>query len=161
SSQTNQRWHNLVRYAATRLRLQDVNPSPTGIPDNTFGNFLGLPVTIRGANGFSVTGQAILDFAGTYPSLSSSSSKRDSVYLQSDYAFNPHVLALAGFRYEDDRGSPLSSFGESPARRKNFSYITEVQAGLGTRAYATLGGSVENNAVFGVTAIPRASLAYY
>jgi vitamin B12 transporter len=161
SSQTTERWHNLVRYGATRLRLQDVNPSPTGIPDNTFGNFLGLPVTIQGANGFSVTGQAILDFAGTYPIRSSSSSKRDSIYLQSDYSFSSHVLALAGFRYEDERGFTLSSFGESPASRKNFSYIAEVQASLGSRAYVTLGGSVEDHAVFGVTAIPRASLAYY
>jgi iron complex outermembrane receptor protein/vitamin B12 transporter len=160
SSQTTQRWHNLVRYAATRLRLQDVNQSVTGIPDG-FGDGLGIPVTIRGANGFSVTGQAILDFAGTYPVASSSSSKRDSIYLQSDYSFNSHVLALGGFRYEDERGFTLSSFGESPAKRKNFSYIAEVQASIGTRAYATLGGSVEDNAVFGVTAVPRASLAYY
>jgi iron complex outermembrane receptor protein/vitamin B12 transporter len=161
STQTTTRWHNVVRYAATRLRLQDVNPSPTGIPDNLFGNFLGVPLTIHGANGFSTTGQAILDFAGTYPSVSSSSSKLDSVYFQSDYAFNHHVLALFGFRYENERGFTQSSFGTSPASRENFSYIAQVQASLGARAYLTLGGSVENNAVFGVAAIPRASLAYY
>jgi vitamin B12 transporter len=161
SSQTTTRWHNLVRYGATRLRLQDVNPSPTGLPDNLFGNFLGLPLTIHGANGFSTTGQAILDFAGTYPSASSSSSKLDSVYVQSDYTFNRHLLALFGFRYEDERGFTLSSFGETPATRHNFSYIAEIQASLGSRAYLTLGGSVENNAVFGVAAVPRASLAYY
>ncbi len=167
SNQTTERWHNLVRYAATRLRLQDVNPSPTGTPFDPFPgfdagpNFLGLPVTIHGANGFSTTGQAILDFAGTYPIVSSSSSKRDAVYLQSDYSFNSHLLALAGFRYEKERGFTLSSFGKTPASRDNFSYIAEVQAGLGARAYLTLGGSVEDNAVFGVAAIPRASLAYY
>lgn len=160
SSQTTARLHNLVRYAATRVRLQDVNPSVTGIPDG-FGDGLGLPVTIRGANGFSVTGQAILDFAGTYPVASSSSSKRDSIYLQSDYSFNSHLLALTGFRFEDERGFTLSSFGETPASRKNFSYIAEIQASLGSRAYLTLGGSLEDNAVFGVTAIPRTSLAYY
>jgi len=137
-----------------------VNPSVTGIPDGS-GDGLGVPVTIRGANGFSVTGQAILDFAGTYPVLSSSSSKRDSVYLQSDYTFNSHLLALTGFRYENERGFTLNSFALSPAKRKNFSYIAEVQASLGTRAYLSLGGSVEDNAVFGVTAIPRTSLAYY
>ncbi len=167
SDQTTARWHNLVRYAATRLRLQDVNPSPTGTPFDPFPgfdfgpNFLGLPVTIHGANGFGATGQAILDFAGTYPVSSSSSSKRDSVYVQSDYNFNPHVLALAAFRYENERGFTLSSFGKTPASRGNFSYIAEIQASLGSRAYLTLGGSVENNAVFGVTAIPRVSLAYY
>jgi vitamin B12 transporter len=167
SNQTTERWHNLVRYAATRLRRQDVNPSPSGIPFDPFPgfdsgpNFLGLPVTIHGANGFSATGQAILDFAGTYPSSSSSSSKRDSAYVQSDYSFNPHVLALAAFRYENERGFTLSSFGKTPASRDNYSYIAEIQASLGKRAYLTLGGSVEDNAVFGVTAVPRVSLAYY
>jgi vitamin B12 transporter len=160
SNQTTTRWHNLVRYGATRLRLQDVNPSVTGIPDG-FGDGLGLPLTIHGANGFSTTGQAILDFAGTYPSNSGSSSKLDSVYFQSDYTFNPHLLALFGFRYENERGFTVSSFGKTPASRDNFSYIAEIQASLGSRAYLTLGGSVENNAVFGIAAIPRASLAYY
>jgi vitamin B12 transporter len=164
-SQTTSRWHNLVRYGATRLRLQDVNPTPTGIPfDNGFGfglNFLGLPVTIHGANGFTVTGQGILDFAGTYPILSSSASKRDSVYAQSDYSFNPHVLLLTGFRYENERGFSLNSGVSTPLRRGNFSYIAEVQGSLGSRAYAIVGGSVEDNAVFGVAAVPRASLAYY
>jgi vitamin B12 transporter len=167
SDQTTAPWHNLVRYAATRLRRQDVNPSPTGTPFDPFpgfdsgANFLGLPVTIHGANGFSATGQAILDFAGTYPAASSNSSKRDSVYVQSDYSFNPHLLALAAFRYENERGFTLSPFGKTPASRDNFSYVAEVQASLGTRVYLTLGGSLEDNAVFGVAAIPRASLAYY
>jgi iron complex outermembrane receptor protein/vitamin B12 transporter len=102
-----------------------------------------------------------LDFAGTYPSLSSSSSKLDSVYFQSDYTVNPRLLALFGFRYENERGFTLSSFGKTPASRDNFSYIAEIQANLSPRAYLTLGGSVEDNAVFGVAAIPRASLAYY
>src|SRR5205807_6967067 len=77
-NQTTERWHNLVRYGASRLRSQFDNPSPTGIPFDPFGfgpNFLGNTVTIRGANGFSTTGQAILDFGGVYPSLSSLSSQ--------------------------------------------------------------------------------------
>ena len=149
-SQTTDHWHNLVRYGAARLRLQDVNPSLT----------VGLPVTIHGANGFSVTGQAILDFAGTYPIETSSSSKRDSVYLQSDYTFNSHVTGLVAFRYEKERGFTLSFGTSTPADRNNYSYIAEVHSNLG-RAYLTLGGSVERNATFGTAAIPRGSLAYY
>lgn len=163
-NQTTGQWHNLLRYGAARLRLQDVNPTPTGIPfDNGFGggiNFLGLPVTIRGANGFSVTGQAILDFAGTYPIETSSSTKRDSVYLQSDYSFNSHLTGLVAFRFENERGFTLAFGSSTPADRDNFSYITELQGNFG-RAYLTLGGSVERNAVFGTTAIPRGSLAFY
>ncbi|HEU5412800.1 MAG TPA: TonB-dependent receptor plug domain-containing protein, partial [Candidatus Angelobacter sp.] len=158
-SQTTDHWHNLVRYGAARLRLQDVNPSPTG----GFGsgaNFLGLPVTIHGANGFSVTGQAILDFAGTYPIETSSSSKRDSAYLQSDYTFNSHLTGLVAFRFEKERGFTLAFGTATPADRNNYSYIAEVHSNLG-RAYLTLGGSVERNAIFGTAAIPRGSLAYY
>jgi len=162
-NQTTSRWHNLVRYALTRVRRQNVNPSPTGIPfDDGFGdiNFVGLPVTIKGANGFSVSGQGILDFASTYPILSSSTAKRDSVYAQSDYSLG-HFLLLGGFRYENERGFSLNSGASTPLHRGNFSYIAEVQGSLGTRAFATVGGSVEDNAVFGVVAIPRASLAFY
>lgn len=158
-SQTTSRWHNLVRYAATRLRSQNDNPTPTGIP--FAGNFIGVPVTIEGANGFSASGQGILDFGGTYPVLSSSASKLDSVYAQSDYSLNSHLLLLGGFRYENERGFSLESGVSTPLHRGNFSYVAEMQASLGARAYATVGGSVEDNSVFGVAAIPRASLAYY
>lgn len=164
-NQSTERWHNLLRYGAARLRLQDLNPSPTGIPfDNGFGsglNFLGLPVTIRGANGFSVTGQAILDFGGSYPIETSSSTRRDSVYFQSDYTFNPHLTALVGFRFEQERGFMLAFDTKTPADRNNFSYIAEIHGNLGSRAYVTLGGSVERNAIFGTAAIPRGALAYY
>src|SRR5262249_1605950 len=162
--QTTTHWHNLLRYGATRLREQFENPSPTGIPFDPFGfgpNFIGNPVTLRGANGFSTTGQAIIDFGGVYPALSSFSSKRDFVYLQSDYSFSRRLLALFGFRYENERGFTLSSFGKTPTDRNNFSYLGELQGSLGSRLYATVGGSFEDNAVFGLAAVPRVSLAYY
>ena len=164
-NQTTERWHNLLRYGAGRLREQNINPSPTGIPfDNGFGsglNFLGLPVTIRGANGFSVSGQAILDFAGTYPAETSSSTKRDSVYFQSDYNFNPHLTGLFGVRFEQERGFTLAFDTRNPADRNNYSYIAEVHGDFRNRAFLTLGGSMERNAVFGTAVIPRGSVAYY
>jgi vitamin B12 transporter len=160
-NQTSTRWHNLLRYGRTRLRLQDVNPSPTGIPDpGGSGNFFGLPVTIHGANGFTVSGQGILDFAGTYPFASSSSTTRDAIYLQSDYALSPRLLSLGAFRFEKEDGFTLGFGTKTPASRKNFSYIAELHGSVGKRLYATLGGSVEKNTVFGTTALPRASLSY-
>jgi iron complex outermembrane receptor protein/vitamin B12 transporter len=117
-------------------------------------------VTIRGANGFSVTGQGILDFAGTYPFASSSSTTRDAVYLQSDYAFSPRLLVLGAFRWERESGFTLAFDTSTPASRDNFSYIAEVHGNLRNRLFATLGGSVENNTVFGVTALPRISVSY-
>lgn len=162
-NQTTERWHNLIRYGASRLRTQFDNPTPTGIPFDPFGfgpNFLGNTVTIKGANGFSATGQAILDFGGVYPSLSSSSVKRDFLQAQTDYTFNHHLLALFGFRYENERGFTFAGV-KTPTRRNNFTYTTELQGSLWGRAYAAAGVGVENNAIFGVAATPRVSLAYY
>lgn len=158
-NQTTSRWHNLLRYGATRLREQFDDPTPSGIP--LFGDFVGNVVTLHGANGFSTTGQGILDFGGVFPVQASNSSKRDFVYLQSDYIVSPRLLALFGFRYENERGFTLSSGNVSPTDRNNFTYTAEVQGNLWSRLYATLGLGVEKNAIFGVAATPRASLAYY
>jgi vitamin B12 transporter len=153
-NQTTSHWHNLLRYSAMRQDSEFENPSPTGIPDPVFGNFLGNVVTIHGANGFSTTGQAILDFAGTYPQQFFNLNNRDALTFQSDYAFNLHLTALFGFHYENERST-------APAERTNFSYTGEIHGNLFSRLYATLGAGIEKNAVFGLAVTPRASLAYY
>ncbi|HEY2116372.1 MAG TPA: TonB-dependent receptor [Candidatus Angelobacter sp.] len=153
-NQTTSHWHNLLRYGATRQNSQFVNPSPTGILDPVFGNFLGNLVTIRGANGFSTTGQAILDFAGDYPQRFFILNNSDLLTFQSDYSFGAHLSALFAFNYENERGP-------KPAERNNYSYTGELHGNLWNRLYATLGVGVEKNAVFGLAATPRVSLAYY
>ena len=163
-NQTTSRWLNQLRYGATRLRFQFEKPSPAGIPFDPFGfgpNYLGLPITIRGANGFSTIGQAILNFAGTFPQHSDTLSNRDFVCAQSSYVFNPHLTALVGFRYENERGFTNFSGTHTPSNRDNFSYTFEMQGNLWTRAFATVGLGVENNQIFGVKLTPRVSLAYY
>ncbi len=152
-NQTTAHWHNLLRYGATRQNSEFVNPSPTGIPD-PFGNFLGNVVTIHGANGFSTTGQAILDFAGDYPQHFFILNNSDLLTFQSDYSFGTRLTALFAFHFENERGP-------KPAERTNYSYTGEVHGNLWDRLYATLGVGVEKNAVFGLAATPRASLAYY
>jgi vitamin B12 transporter len=152
-NQTTSHWHNLLRYGATRQNSEFVNPSPTGIPD-PFENFLGNVVTIRGANGFSTTGQAILDFFGDYPQRFFIQNNSDLLTFQSDYSFGTHLEALFAFHFENERGP-------KPVERTNYSYTGEVHGNLWNRLYATLGVGVEKNAVFGLAATPRASLAYY
>ncbi|HEY1937758.1 MAG TPA: TonB-dependent receptor plug domain-containing protein [Candidatus Angelobacter sp.] len=153
-NQTATHWHNMLRYGATRQNSEFVNPSPTGILDPLSGSFLGKVVTIRGANGFSTTGQAILDFAGNYPQQSFILNNRDLLDFQSDYALGTHLIALFGFHYENERGP-------KPDERTNFNYTGEIHGNLWNRLYATLGLGVEKNAIFGVAVTPRASLAYY
>jgi iron complex outermembrane receptor protein/vitamin B12 transporter len=162
--ETTERWHNLVQYGSTRLRFHFDNPSPTGTPFDPFGtgaNFLGNFVTLTGANGFSASGRAILDFAGTYPSLFDSQSNRNFLYAQSDYRFGRHLSALFVFRYVHEDGFTDFASTKTPTDRDNFTYTTEFQGSLWERLYATAGVGVEKNAIFGVVPTPRLSLAYY
>lgn len=153
-NQTTSRWHNLIRFADGQFNSTYVNPSPTGEPDPYgFGNYLGNVVTIKGANGYSVTGQAILDYAGSYPQISPDYEARRSVYVQSDYRVTGDWTATAGFRYEHENGSGFT--------RDNYSYFTEGHGSIGHRLYLTGGVGLEDNAVFGFAASPRASAAYY
>ncbi len=158
-NQTAQHWHNLVRFASTQLNFQFVTPSPSGTPSG--GNFLGDTVIIRGANGYNVTGQAILDFGGSYPQTFDSNTARRSLYLQSDYDLHSNLAAIFGFRYENENGYTNAQGSRSPANRNNFSFFVEGHESLSHRFYATAGVGLDDNAVFGFAATPRVSLAYY
>jgi iron complex outermembrane receptor protein/vitamin B12 transporter len=163
-NQTTSHWHNLFSFTRTRLRFNFDNPSPTGIAFDPFGfgaNFLGLPVTICGANGFCGTGQAILDFGGSYPQLFDSRTTIRSVYAQSDYAFSPELGASFGFRYDKEEGFTEFSGSKSPTDRDNFHYFLEAHGSLRHRVFATAGVGFEDNDVFGFAATPRVSVAYY
>jgi len=161
----NPRWHNLVRYAGVRLR-SGYTDSPTGIPAlDPYGDtiYLGNVETIRGANGYQVTGQGILQYGPAYsePSIAN----RDSIYAQTDYRLNSKLAGLFAFHYEAESGyTAYSTTGYSydyTTSRGNYSYIMQLNGGFWNRAFYTVGSDLENNAVFGFAAAPRASLAYY
>ena len=162
--QTTQRWHNLLRYGALRLRSQFTDYAPTGIPYDSAivgPEYIGAPVTLRGANGYGVSGQAMFQFVQPYPIQFASSTDRDFVYAQTEYQVKPQLTALFGFRYEAERGSTQPNFGVPPADRGNYSYTLQLAGSFANRFYYTLGSGIEKNAVFGVAGTPRASLAYY
>jgi vitamin B12 transporter len=163
NNQATAKWHNEIRYGGLRLRSQFDDFAPTGIPDPTgSGNFLGAPIAIAGGNGYSVTGQALFQFAGTYPSQFSAITNRDYVYAQTDYRFSPHLVALGGFKYEAERGA--TQFTGSPASaisRGNYSYTLQISGDIRNRFYYNVGSGIENNGLFGLAGTPRASLAYY
>jgi iron complex outermembrane receptor protein/vitamin B12 transporter len=153
-NQTTARWRNLLRFAFTQLNSTYSNPTPTGVPDPYgFGNYLGNNVTITGANGYTVKGQGILDYAGSYPQISPSYEARRSAYAQSDYQFFRDWTGTFGFRYEHENGSGI--------RRDNYSYFLEGHGNIGRRLYLTAGVGLEDNAVFGFEASPQVSAAYY
>ena len=162
--QTTERWHNLLRYGSLRLRSQYTDYAPTGIPYDSpivGPEYIGAPVTLRGADGYTVSGQAIFQYVETYPNQYLTNTDRDFVYAQTEYQIKPQLTALFGFRYEAERGFVQPSYGLPPADRGNYSYTMQVAGSLANRFYYTVGSGIENNAVFGVAATPRASLAYY
>jgi vitamin B12 transporter len=100
-----------------------------------------------------VTGQAILDYGGTYPEISPNYEARRSAYAQSDYQLFREWTTTFGFRYEHEDGSGFV--------RDNYSYFMEAHGNIGHRLYLTGGVGFEKNAVFGFAATPRVSAAYY
>jgi len=166
NNQTTEKWHNQIRYGGLRLNYQYADYAATGIYDAAEDVYLGAPVNIKAANGYSVSGQAIFQYGASYgsnyPNDYLASSKRDFVYAQSDYQVNTHIVALGAFKYEDERGSTQSSGGTPTAiERGNYSYTVQLAGDIRNRLYYTLGSGLEDNGLFGFAATPRASLAYY
>ncbi len=155
--------HGAVTYGLARKREQYTQYAPTGEYVPLAGVFLGQNVTVTGANGYTVTGQAVLNYAGTYPAPSNQASNRDSLYAQVDKAVTAHVTAVAGFRYEDERGAyryPVYGIDES-VERANYDYTLEFQGDVKNRLFYTLGGGVEKNQLYGTVGAPHLGASYY
>ena len=163
-SRTNDdRWHNLVRYGITRKREQASQYAYPGTAI-TFGTapyqyteYFGNVVTIRGANGYTATGQT--DF---FAPNDNSVSNRDELYFQSDYAFTHHLTALVGFRYENERGSFVDTdfFENEKIQRTNYEYTLQFQGDIKNRFFYSAGGAIEKNHLYGIAGTPRIGLAY-
>jgi iron complex outermembrane receptor protein/vitamin B12 transporter len=160
-NQTTSQWRNSLQLSSTQLRYNYDEPEPAGILDG-YGDYLGLPVTLCGANGYCSSGTAILDFGGgVYPDLYNSHTAVQSLYGLSNYDFRPDLSASAGIRYDHESGYTNSAGTVSPTRRNNFDFFMEAHGSLGHRAFATAGVGLADNAVYGFAATPRVSFAYY
>jgi vitamin B12 transporter len=156
------RWHGLVRYGMARKREETTQWSPTGIFDQADGVYLGLPVTIQGANNYTVRGQAILNYEGTYPVTSDLVSNRDNLYAQMDYQLTSHLMAVAGFRFEDERGADrYPGFLNDSLERANYDYMLQFGGDFKNRLFYSLGGGIEKNQLYGTEGTPRVGLAFY
>jgi vitamin B12 transporter len=165
-------WHNLVRYGIARKREQNHSFDPVGLAVVTnvvlptysysYTTYYGNVVTIGGANGTKATGRAALNFDSTSPSRSDSVSNRDEFYYQSDYAFSPHIVALFGFRYENERGAFIfPAYGSNQRlQRTNYQYTLQIQGDVKNRLFYSLGGAFEKNHLYGTAGTPRIGLAY-
>lgn len=166
----------VAQYGLVRLRYLNTDPGSVGIltdnPANLncyddLGNpgapeYLGAPVTIRGANGTSASGQAFYSCASqTYPGTSSILTNRDFFYGQTSYKTSDKLVALAAIRYESERGYTAYDYFPQSAKRGNFDYILQTSGNLRNRLYYSAGADLPNYSVFGFQPAPHASVAYY
>ncbi|MCU1252944.1 MAG: TonB-dependent receptor plug [Edaphobacter sp.] len=156
-------WHNLARYGVTRKREQVQQFTPTGQPVTTITNgipqtaYYGNPITLRGANGYTATGQAAF-ILPTYDAVSN----RDEFTYQSDYTFPKRIAALFSFHYENERGrllNPATSINQI-IKRSNYLYTLQIQGDIKHRLFYSFGGAVENNEIYGIAGNPRVGLTY-
>jgi iron complex outermembrane receptor protein/vitamin B12 transporter len=161
-NQTTADFHNTLRYGLTRKREQYSlwEQSGAGVFD-AYNDSFGDLVTITGANGYSVTGRALLDFAGNFPRGYQLVSNRDQIVYQGDYRLTPHLVAQAGFQYEDERGAEPGSSSYSPVERTNYDYRAAVHGDFKSRFFYTLGGNLEHYSLFGTQTSPRAGFSFY
>jgi iron complex outermembrane receptor protein/vitamin B12 transporter len=164
-NQTTADFHNTVRYGASRKREQYSLWEASGqlITYDEFGDqaYFGDPVTITGANGYSASGQAILDYSAPY--AYNLVSNRDQVLYQGDYRFTPHLVGLIGFRFEDERGvqNVPTYMSHKATERTNYDYLAAVHGDFHTRFFYSLGGALHHYSLFGVETTPRANVSYY
>lgn len=163
NSQLTNSWQVSVRVGSTDQTSRHANPTPTGQPFDPFGfgaNYLGNTVTVRGANGYSATGRAILDFGGSYPSRFDSRSTRRALSGETTYHVSDSLAISAGGRYEREQGYGDPK-GDPTATRTNGGAFVEGRAALMHRHYVSAGVGVEHNEVFGNAVTPRLSIASY
>jgi vitamin B12 transporter len=163
-SQITNKWQSSVRFGSAVQRLTIVDPSPSGEPFDPFGfgaSYLGNTVTLRGANGETVTGRAILDFSGAYPSNFYSRTTRRMLSGQTMYQVTSNVAISGGARWEREQAFSAANASDAADTRDNGGAFIEARASLANRAYLSGGVGVEHNAVFKNEVTPRVSLAVY
>ena len=161
-SQMSDRWRATARFGTTQQRYRFENPTPTGEAFDPFGfgaNYLGNLVTINGANGTSVTGQALMDYGGDYPSVFDSKTTRQGAHGQVDYHAANALDFSGGVRFEHEAGFSADA-PEPDITRNNAGAFAEARASW-SRIHVTAGVGYEHNEVFGSDVSPRVSMAAY
>ena len=163
-SQITDRWQGTLRFASMDQGSHAVTPSPIGQPFDPFDtgcpDYLGNIVTLRGANGYSVTGQGIRDYCGTYPEVYDTNTTRRSGYAQTSLHFSSALDLSAGGHVEHEDGSTIYAGSPSSTDRTNAGAFTEIRA-TRHRVFASAGLGYEHNAIFKSAVTPRLSVAAY
>jgi iron complex outermembrane receptor protein/vitamin B12 transporter len=177
-NQTTPGFHNRFQYGLTRKREQSQQWYPAGIcipagscngAANSFtgGNFYGLPVTIKGANGYSAAGPALLNYSAAngsvYPNRLDLISNRDQFFYQGDLRLTPHLQLLAAFHYAIERADerePVYFINDSLSVN-NYDYVFGAHGDFKDRLFYTLRGSVQHYQLFGNDFSPNAGVGFF
>ena len=158
-------WNAGVRYGLVRKREESEQWYAAGIP--IAGNYYGNSVRVLGANGYTVQGQALLNYGPTfgsiYPYSLALASNRDSLYADTNYQHSSHLGVIAGARYENERGlegEPVYAYREG-LERTNYDYQGQVGGQFKNRFFYTAAGGVEKNQLFGTVGTPRGGASWY
>ncbi len=163
--------HGTVRYGLVRKREESQQWYPAGNlltgSDLGAGNYYGDVVTLTGANGYSVTGQVLMNYSAAdgavYPWNLALDSNRDDLFAQMDYQHGPHLGIIGGFRFEDERGmegEPVYGLRQA-LERGNYDYQAQMGGQFKNRLFYTASGAVEKNGLFGTVASPRIGGTWY
>jgi iron complex outermembrane receptor protein/vitamin B12 transporter len=163
NSQWTDRLQTTVRFGSAGQTTNYVNPAPTGEAFDPFGfgaNYLGRRVTISGANGYSTTGRAILDFGGEFPSTFNSRTTRRTLSGQVSYTIVSDVQVSVGGRVEREQGYDDPD-GDASVTRDNGGLFVEGRGSIGMRTFVSAGLGYERNESFDPAVTPRVSVATY
>lgn len=167
SNQTTVALHNLFRLGVARKREESVQNAPAGIYFAGNGNYYGRVLTIRGANGYSAPGPALLNYGvangGVYPNRLDIVNERNQFAYQGDYQLTPHLQLSAGFHVEKEIGVEREPayFLDLAGQRTNYDYIIGAHGDYKNRLYYTLGTSFEHYQLIGNGVSPRIGFGYY
>jgi iron complex outermembrane receptor protein/vitamin B12 transporter len=177
-NQTTPGFHNRIQYGLARKREQSQQWYPAGIcipagscnfvPGSpNAGNFYGLPFTIEGANGYSVTGPALLDYSAAnysiYPNRLDLISNSDQFLYQGDLRLTPHLLVMGSFHYEDERAAerePAYNIDEAIGR-DNYDFLLGAHGDFKERLFYTLGADETHIQQIGSNFSPHVGLSFY
>ncbi len=141
-------WHNIASYGLARKRADlDIFTTPA----------TGLPVTITGANGYSVTGVAALPML---PAHDDSATNRDEVSYQTDRPFKPWLTPLLTLRYQDERAADILPQSKFTLERHHFSGALGFSGEFRHRVFYQASGFLDHSPTLGTTGAPRLGLSY-
>jgi iron complex outermembrane receptor protein/vitamin B12 transporter len=131
------------------------------------GNYYGKLVTIKGANGYKATGQALLNYStawgSVYPNRLDIVNQRDEFVYQGDFRLTPHLVLLGGFQWENERATekmPVYSIDEK-VDRTNDDWTFGVHGDFKGRLFYDLGMAAEHYQLIGNGYLPRAGVGFY